>query len=152
MYALPCTQLANDAQANPEQTASFLKNIMLISTDPLQELENRTVSGGRLNVFNAMTNLQAYCGTQVGNALNIDNIFPNPSNGEITIQFETPDFEPYQLIISNALGQMVFEREVIPPRFAEPAITENLSWLSPGIYNVTLLRGNSIVSKRLMVN
>lgn len=151
MYALPCSQLADDAKSNPKQTASFLKNILLVGTDPIRGLESRTVSGGRLNVFNAMTNLQIYCGTTAGENLAILNVYPNPTAGAITIAFETPDFEPYQFVISNSLGQIILERTITPPRFASPLITEDVNNLSPGVYTVSLLRDNQQVSQRLII-
>ncbi len=152
MYAIPCGQLANDAKNNPKQTASFIKNILLAGTDPIQGLQDRTVSGGRLNVFTAMTNLQIYCGTTEGEQLAITNLYPNPAFGTITIEFETPDFEDYQLNISNSLGQMIFEKTISPPRFSNPVITEDVSWLSPGIYNLSLSRGSEFISRRLVVH
>ena len=151
MYALPCSQLAEDAKSNPKQTASFLKNILLVGADAINGLENITVSGGRLNVFKAMTNLQIYCGTNEGEKLDILNLYPNPTAGEITISFETPDFEPYQFLISNSLGQIILERTVTPPRFASPIIKEDVGHLSPGVYTVTLFRGKQQISKRLVV-
>ncbi|MEM6318742.1 MAG: S8 family serine peptidase [Bacteroidota bacterium] len=151
MYALPCEQLADDAKSNPKQTAAFLKNVLLIATDPIRGLESRTVSGGRLNVFNAMTNLQSYCGTMAGDQLAITNLYPNPTTGLITLEFETTDFEPYQLIISNNLGQIVFEKSIMPPRFATPVLEEDLSWLASGVYTVSLLRDEEQVSQRLIV-
>jgi len=152
MYAIPCTQLADDAKSNPKQTAFFIKNNLLIGTDPITGLQDRTVSGGRLNVFNAMTNLQIYCGSNEGERLSITNLYPNPAFGTITIEFETPDFEDYQLNISNSLGQMIFEKTISPPRFSTPILTEDISWLSPGVYNLSLSRGDQYISRRIVVH
>ena len=152
LYSLPCVQLANDALNNPQQTALFLKNNLLIGTDPIRGLEDRTVSGGRLNVFKTMTNLQAYCGTSQGDKLDILNLFPNPTSSNLTIEYETADFESYQMVISNILGQIIFEKKFTPPRFATPILKENLDWLPPGIYTITLLRGEAIVSKPFVVD
>jgi len=152
MYSLPCSQLADDAKSTPKQTASFLKNILLVGTDPIRGLEERTVSGGRLNVFKAMTNLQIYCGTNEGERLAITGLYPNPTASSVTITFETPDFEPYQLLISNTLGQVILEKTIRPPRFAAPLLTEDISNLPPGIYTVSLLRDNQQVSRRLVVH
>lgn len=151
MYALPCSQLANDAKNKPKQTASFLKNTLLVGSDPIRGLESRTVSGGRLNVFKAMTNLQIYCGTTEGEQLAILNLYPNPTAKEIAIAFETPDFEPYQFLITNSLGQIILERTITPPRFAPPLIKEEVSHLSSGVYTVSLVRGNQQVSQRLVI-
>ncbi len=152
LYALPCGQLVTDAKNNPRQTASFIKNILLAGTDPISELEDKTVSGGRLNVFTAMTNLQIYCGTTEGERLSITNLYPNPAFGAITVEFETPDFEDYQLSITNSLGQIIFEKTISPPRFSNPVLTEDVSWLSPGVYNLSLSRGNEFISQRLVVH
>ncbi|MEM1119905.1 MAG: S8 family serine peptidase [Bacteroidota bacterium] len=151
MYALPCGQLADDAKNNPRQTAAFLKNILLVGTDPIRGLADRTVSGGRLNIFQAMTNLQVYCGTTGGEKLDILNLYPNPTDGLITLTFETPDFEDYQFRVSNTLGQVVFEKTVKPPRFTNPILEEDLSFLATGIYTVTLWRNDLQISRRLMV-
>ncbi len=151
IYALPCNRLAEDAKINPKQTASFVKNILLVGSDPIRGLESRTVSGGRLNVFNAMTNLQIYCGTTEGEQLAILNLYPNPTTGAITIAFETPDFEPYQFVISNSLGQIILEKTITPPRFSTPIIQEDVSHLSPGVYTASLIRDNQQVSQRLVI-
>jgi len=151
MYSLPCGQIGDDAIANPRQTASFMKNILLIGTDQISDLVDRTVSGGRLNMFTTMTNLQIYCGTNEGEQLDIMNVYPNPAFGTVTIEFETPDFEDYQLSITNSLGQIVSERTISPPRFASPVITEDVSGLISGVYNVSLSRNDSFISKRLVI-
>ena len=151
MYALPCKQLASDALNNAPQTALFLKNIMLAGTDAITGLKGRTVSGGRLNAFKMMINLQAYCGTRGGEKLDIFNLYPNPTDAGITLEYETKDFETHQLIISNALGQVVFEKSFIPPRFAEPVIKETLTGLSPGVYRLTLKRRGQMVTKSFVV-
>ena len=152
MYALPCEQLASDAKTNPRQTASFIKNNLLVGTDPIQGLQDRSVSGGRLNVFTTMTNLQIYCGTRESERLAITNLYPNPAFGAITIEFETPDFEDYQLNISNSLGQIILEKTINPPRFSSPVLTEDVSGLSPGVYNISLFRGNQFISRRLVIH
>lgn len=151
LYALPCGRIAGDAINAPANTASFIKNILLIGTDPISDLESKTVSGGRLNVFETMINLQAYCGTREGDILSIQNVYPNPTSSSITIEYETPDFESYQLLISNSLGQIVFERQFTPPRFANPILREDLSWLSPGVYTLTIARDRSFQSHRFIV-
>ena len=152
MYALPCGQIGDDARLNAGQTALFIKNILLLGTDPVTSLEGRTVSGGRLNVFNAMTNLQVYCGAREGEKLDILNVFPNPASSVLKITYETTDFEPYQLILSNSLGQILYERTFTPPRFADSILQEDLSWLSPGVYTASIVKRNNIVSRRFIID
>jgi subtilisin family serine protease len=152
MYSIPCGQLADDAKNAPIQTAGFIKNILLAGTDALPTLESRAVSGGRLNVFKAMTNLQVYCGTKNGSQLGILNLYPNPTSDVLTLEYETADFEEYQLMISNSLGQILFQKTFTPPRFANRVLKEDINWLSPGVYTVTLFRNDSHISRRFVVN
>lgn len=152
LYSIPCNKLAVDIANKSSQTASFIKNVLLAGTDPISGLEDRSVSGGRLNVFKAMTNLQAYCGTVVGEKLDILNLYPNPASGTVTLEIETTDFEPHDLVITNSLGQSIFKKSISAPRFSSPIFKEDLSWLAAGVYTVSLIKGNNQhISKRLVV-
>ncbi len=151
MYSVQCLQLANDAIENASGTARFMKDILLAGTDPVSSLEDITVTGGRLNVLQAINNLQVYCGTNQSNRLAIGNVYPSPVESEVTIEYEAPDFEPYLFTISNALGQVVRTRIITPPRFSAPVETENVSGLSAGVYFVSFQRDDTIVAKRFIV-
>lgn len=151
LYSIPCSQLANDAINNASGTARFLKDIILAGTDPIASLQSRTVSGGRLNVLKALNNLQAYCGNQGGEQLAINEIYPIPADATLTIKYETPDFEPYQVYISNVIGQVIQRETIIPPRFSTPVKTMNVIGLSTGVYFITLHRGDSKVTERFFV-
>jgi len=108
-------------------------------------------SFARLNVLQAINNLQVYCGANQSNSLTIGNVYPSPVDSELTIEYVTPDFEPYIFSISNALGQVVRTRVITPPRFTEPIETENVSGLSAGVYFISFQRDDQIVAKRIVV-
>jgi len=151
LYSVPCSQLAGDALNNSSGTARFLKDILLAGTDPITSLQSRTVSGGRLNVLSALDNLQTYCGNQEGEQLKITAVYPNPADNELTVDYETPDFESYQFTITNAIGQVVYSEAVSPPRFATPSKTLNLINLSTGIYWLTIDRRDERVSEQFFI-
>jgi len=151
MYSIPCMQLADDAVNNARNTARFMKDVLLAGTDPISSLQSRTVSGGRVNALKVINSLQAYCGRQGGERLTILNVYPNPVSNELKIDYETPDFEEYQLSISNIIGQVVMERSFTPQRFSSPFLSENVKGLLPGVYFATIRRGSDSVTERFMV-
>jgi len=151
MYSIPCKQLADDALNNSRNTARFVKDVLLAGTDAISSLQSRTVSGGRVNALKVINSLQAYCGRPSGERLAILNVFPNPVDKELNINYETSDFEEYQLSISNIVGQVVIERFFTPQRFSTAPITENVTGLAPGVYFATIRRGGDSVTERFLV-
>ncbi|NRA49442.1 MAG: S8 family serine peptidase, partial [Phaeodactylibacter sp.] len=61
LYASLCPDLANLAHTNPAAAALEAKALILHSSDPVQGMEGLTVTGGRLNVFEALQELELYC-------------------------------------------------------------------------------------------
>lgn len=151
MYSVQCSQLANDVINNASGTARFMRDILLAGVDPISSLEDITVSGGRLNVLQAISNLQVYCGSSPSNRLRIGNVYPSPVESEITIEYETPNYDPYTFNISNALGQVVRSRVVNPSRFANSVEVENVVGLPAGVYFASFQQGDKVVAKRFIV-
>lgn len=71
------------------------------------------------------------------------NIFPTVSNGEINI--DLPDSSNSSIIISNTLGQKVFEN-----KYSERSIHLNLQ-LKTGVYFVTVSSGNQVATRRMII-
>ncbi len=76
---------------------------------------------------------------------NILNVFPNPSDGDITITFETS--HPAKLQIADVLGRQLESTDYNVPDF----YTLNFSGFAPGVYIVNLHTDNSTISKSVVV-
>ncbi len=61
LYSVPCTSFMALVQADPAAAALQVKQYILDGVDPNASLNNITVTGGRLNVFNAVTELLNNC-------------------------------------------------------------------------------------------
>jgi len=151
LYSLPCEELARAAIEDPKATALLMREAILNGVDPLESLAGRTSTGGRLNVFNSMVQLQPFCDVQTGD-LDLMRVYPNPVRGELTFTYETPDFEEYEVRIFNALGQLVYLERFEPQRFGEKLKTVDVTNLASGVYFLTVFRGNDFVQESFLVH
>ncbi len=151
LYSLPCIELGRDAVNNPAATAKFIKAAILNGTQPIDGFNGRSLTGGRLDAFAAMQNVQLYCGQPQSNNFEIAQLYPNPATSTLTIMFETPNFEPYQFYITNTLGQIVQNSTIQPSRFEENVLTTSVQYFPSGVYFLTLLQQKKAVTRRFVV-
>jgi subtilisin family serine protease len=151
LYGLSCGILSDQALEQPEQTALFIREAILNSVDLIPAFDGITVTGGRLNIAKAVDYIIDNCGGSKGE-LDIFYIAPNPAASDlITIRYETPDFEPYDLRVYNALGQLVHRNTINPPAFsAKSHEIETYNW-AEGTYFVVLQKGNEYVTEPVMI-
>ncbi len=151
LYSVPCQAFVDYFKENPSEVYK-IKDYILNSTDKVSSLENITVSGGRLNVFNAMKELQVYCPTSSGE-LSIDNVFPNPSyREEIHLKYTSPDeSNQYDLLIFNAVGHLVHKETMNSALFGEKVHVIKMPELSSGTYIIVLRDEESITSYKHVI-
>ncbi len=150
LYGLPCDGLAEEALTRPRQTALLVRDAILKGAEPLADLQNKTVTGGVVNVFRSLQKLQNQCGTQTGD-LHIVKLYPNPADKEILIEYETPDFEAYSIRAFNALGQLMYQNTVTPPRFSFKREQIDVHNWAAGFYIVILEKGDQRVHQSFIV-
>jgi hypothetical protein len=56
-----CPQLLQDYKNYPDSIALLFKDFMLDNVDPNADLLNKTVTAGRLNVYNSLVAISNYC-------------------------------------------------------------------------------------------
>ena len=133
LYSIPCDDLAAEALTNPAQTALRIREALINGVDSISALSNFTATGGRLNIFNSMEELQGFCGSTVGD-LDIISLAPNPTRYSLIVKYESPDFEPLPIRVFNVLGQLVIQRAEEVPRFGAKRFELNTSNLASGTY------------------
>ena len=62
VYSAPCPDLMGLALSNPQAAADLVRGYILDGTDEVSNLIGETVTGGRLNVYNALELAMANCG------------------------------------------------------------------------------------------
>lgn len=111
LYALPITELVKDIKQHPAKVALLMKEVILNGTDPVNDLKNKTVSGGRLNVYNSMLLMQKKYEIELNEketSFKINEVYPNPTKGDVYVDFEMIQVEGNVFIrVFNATGQLV---------------------------------------------
>lgn len=65
LYSVPCNSLMSLVNQDPALAASQVKGFILSGIDQTEELQTQTLTGGRLNVNNSLTQLLEICGSCV---------------------------------------------------------------------------------------
>ncbi len=61
LYAMTCPNLISTAKNNPAGAAYWIKSMILDANTPNEDMQDRTVSEGRLNLFQTLENYQSNC-------------------------------------------------------------------------------------------
>ncbi len=117
LCAMPCEALANDLKNDAAATMLRIKGFILDAVDPAVSLDGLTVSGGRLNVKQAMNNAAAYynCNVGIDETANLPatvRVYPNPASTEITVSPGNNLNGNVIVTILNLLGQEVMNQKV----------------------------------------
>lgn len=144
MYSVPCTDFIADCKADPAGVALKVKDSLLNAVDAIASLSGLTVTGGRLNLYKAVASIQRYCPglsvkeiDAVGSTFEINNVFPNPTNGGITVVY-TSMIANAAVSISNMLGQEVKSVAITNAISGKQRFNVNIDTLEKGIYFINI--------------
>ncbi|MCS6916281.1 MAG: S8 family serine peptidase [Chitinophagales bacterium] len=108
LYSLNCYAFGQDMKSDPSATALQVRSWILGSVDTLAQLQDKVATGGRLNVFAALSQAISDYNCQVGlNQAEPSPVFiaPNPGTQQITVVL--PDAVAGEISLYNLLGQPV---------------------------------------------
>jgi hypothetical protein len=80
---------------------------------------------------------------------NLNNVFPNPTDNDLTVQFETANTATVQIAVTDILGRMVLHQEIEAVTGLN-SIVVNTSTLSAGTYLLSLSDGNNTLTQRVV--
>ncbi len=142
LYAAPIESLILDVGQDPVEVALNMKQYLLDGTDKIEDLENRTVSGGRLNLYNSLVELQKYYQQDLQEVIFkeiiVNRVFPNPTREHINIDFEIGTTVNLELKIYNSLGQLMDQYSMTQLDKGKHQLKYSLKDLEAGIYYVLL--------------
>jgi thermitase len=137
------------AQDN-SRTPSSLKDILEKTAkdqvgDPVEDTPgwDQYYGWGRINAYSALT----YNPASVNNKDNfVITLYPNPSHGAFSVQLNTQTIPKTEMIISNLFGQVVYQQQLV-----KATTSIDMPGFPHGIYTVTFISENTLVTKKLML-
>jgi serine protease len=154
LCALPCEALSNDLKNDAAATMLRIKGFILDAVDPAVSLDGLTVSGGRLNVKQAMNNATAYynCNVGINEATNLPGtlkVYPNPASTAIMISLENSLQENAVVNIMNLVGQEVMNKKVTMK--GTNSLLIDISQLPAGMYMLRLTSESGLIGHEKIV-
>ncbi len=161
LYSLPSDTLIRELKAEPEQGALLIRDAILQSVHPLESLQGKVVSEGRLDMYQSIlylhTHVQQYpqdnpIQKYTGQTGWLE-IFPNParSGEEIHAYFGSENLDPVTFRFTDSVGKIIFEGEVQPPFFKQQYLAIPTQNLPNGLYLITLQQGPLRLTRKLVV-
>ncbi len=150
LYSLPCQVLADLALSDPPAAARLVRDVLFEGVDVMPTFKPFSVTGGRLNVENAMNLLSEAC-NEGESEVDIFTVYPNPASTWVNIVYETPDYEVYEFRVYNTLGQQVYRATDRPVQFTPKILEVDVSNWQAGVYIVEIIRGGEMSAQSFVV-
>ncbi len=162
LYSLPSDSLIRYIKENLAEGALLMRDAVLQTTTPLESLQGKVVTGGRLDAYKAFLYLharaqeyaqedplQTYTGQTGWVAL-----FPNPlfTGQELQAWFSSENLDPIFIRISDMTGRELWAYEYRPAPFAQQYISIPAQNLPQGVYLLTLRQGDLRLTKKLVLS
>lgn len=121
MYSVPCPEFIQFAKANPGDAALQIKDWILQSADPNASLAGITVTGKRLNTFNAVSEVLNNCGPcPLPGGLNVSNITVSGA----TISWNASVTATQYILQYRLVGSGIWTEEIVNgPPFIIPGLS-----------------------------
>lgn len=78
-------------------------------------------------------------------------LFPNPATGRVNINLNSPSTNSAQIIIFNAMGQLVYFQEH-KVEVGSTVVQLNITQFTPGFYTVQVKQNNLLQSQKLIIH
>lgn len=156
MYAAASSSFIQQCKNKPDSSALIVRQKLFQGVDIVQSLQNITVTGGRLNVYNSVMLMQSL--TSSGNEQNItpalfrlyDN-YPNPFNPSTTIKYDIAKAGLVTIKVYDEIGRevnTVVNKELQPGTYQS---AWNASNVSSGIYYCKIIAGDFSQTKKMVL-
>ncbi|MEY4936135.1 MAG: hypothetical protein RIS64_2494 [Bacteroidota bacterium] len=143
MYNAPFDGLCKSLKTNPIDAAMVVKNVLLKGVKKVSSLQNTTVSGGRLDVWQSYQLLKKrYTVLQTGDFFKM---YPNPTMDKLFVEVNlTSVGAKGRVEVTNAIGQRIAEASLDQTS----GIFERVEWdtnpWAAGIYCVKVISENAV--------
>ncbi len=148
LYTIPCEVFYEMAVNKPSVAALTVKDALIQGVDLLEDLNDKTKSGGRLNILNSMKELSTLCSQDIAPFGIADIIYDNQS---LQINYTTDKFELYNLELFSIDGRKIFSTSFNTSLFGEKRIDISSYFIRTGIYIVSLSSDSDTINKKIYI-
>jgi len=150
MISAACPQLLQDYKNYPDSIALVFKQFMLNHVDAITNLQNQTLSGGRLNVYNSLVAINEYCMLTADKTMAIAQslisnleLQPNPAQSALQLFYNLSASGDVTIKVIDMAGRAV--KQVSRANFSEGFHSHiiDVQDLEAGIYFIQLQTSNS---------
>ena len=150
LWSLPELGLCQLSKNKPLEAMNLVKNALLNGTDKLSGLSTKTVTGGRLNIKQSFNLLRRSFGQPIGDFA-ILKMYPNPVATKLKIQLQLPENTTPDILITNALGQIVYQKTITIKDISTPLFIVDVENFQSGMYFLSLRTTGFEVTKKFIV-
>ena len=111
LYSIDNLKFGDALAESPLQTLSLIKAAIFEGVDKVDTLNQVTVTGGVLNLSNALTVLEEFY-QGWNSSFDIENVHPNPVDNQLIVEYKTPEVETLDLLLVNAAGQVFLSQKI----------------------------------------
>ena len=150
LFSSPQDSLCKLSRKSPAAVATIMKDFILRGVDIVPALQNKTVSGGRLNVDKSYQQLRRAYGMPIGE-YDILKIYPNPVDKQLVLTLQAPQIPEAELIITNARGQIIIQRKIVEKDLLSNKILVPTGDYTAGLYFISILAKDYRSTKKFVV-
>lgn len=152
LYSLNCQNLIDQSISAPNQTARLVKKSILSSVKSINSFDSLTVSGGRLDIFEAVKAIANECNSETGisSELSITSIGPNPFFDGFQINYTFTNLEEHNVKLFNKSGKLIYDTSFYPSLFQSSVIQISIGNIPQDVYFIVLSNDEDIVSSRVV--
>ncbi len=150
MISAACPLLLEDYKNYPDSIALVFKQFMLNHVDAITNLQNQTLSGGRLNVYNSLVAINEYCMLTADKTMAIAQslisnleLQPNPAQSALQLFYNLSASGDVTIKVIDMAGRAV--KQISRANFSEGFHSHiiDVQDLEAGIYFIQLQTSNS---------
>ena len=138
------------SKTDPVAAMNLLKSAILRGVDLVPSLKEKTITGGRLNIWNAYQQLRRNFGQPIGE-YDILKMYPSPTDRTLNVVFQLPETVTGDILIVNTLGQKMYQRKIEDADLLAQKVAIPTHWLTPGVYFLTIATNQFEVTKKFVV-
>jgi len=139
LYATPNPTLIEVVNRDKAAAALLVKDFILQGTDPIADLYYKTVSNGRLNLFNSLCEMENYfdsnsCLQAAEVNLHINEVQLNFDRKTIQLQFQLEGESFLKIRLIDATGRLIDQKHLTKINTGNHQLEISTEALKPGIY------------------